>query len=79
MKRRNLIGLILIALILVFLISGCSNKKEMNGSEETESQKYAGKKILFVNSYHKGFEWSDGITNSLKEGLSNKKNIELKI
>ncbi len=79
MKRRNLIGLILIALIFMSSISGCSTKKEKNGRQEIETLKNAKKKILFVNSYHKGFKWSDGITNSLREGLSNKKNIELKI
>ena len=79
MKRRNLIGLILIALIFMSSISGCSTKKEKNGRQEIETLKNAKKKILFVNSYHNGFKWSDGITNSLREGLSNKKNIELKI
>ncbi len=78
MKRRNLIGIISLALILVFSISGCSTKKEKNGGKDIETLEYTGKKILFVNSYHKGFEWSDGITNSLKQGLSNK-GIELKI
>lgn len=79
MKRRNLIGFILIALILMSSIFSCNTKKKKNGKQEIEILKNAVKKILFVNSYHKGFEWSDGITNSLREGLSNKKNIELKI
>ena len=78
MKKRHLFGIISIAFIFMFLISSCNIKKEKNGREDIETLKYAGKKILFVNSYHKGFEWSDGITNSLKQGLSNK-NIELKI
>ena len=77
MEKRKLIGIISIALILVISMSCCNRKKE-NSREDIEILKYAGKKILFVNSYHKGFEWSDGITNSLKQGLSNK-NIELKI
>ncbi len=78
MKKRKLIGIISIAMLLMFSISGCNAKKEKNGREDIETKKYAGKKILFVNSYHKGFEWSDGITKGLMEGLSNK-NIELKI
>lgn len=31
------------------------------GSARGEEPKYRGKKILFVNSYHKGYPWSDGI------------------
>ncbi|HOV13452.1 MAG TPA: ABC transporter substrate binding protein [Spirochaetota bacterium] len=33
------------------------------------SQKYNGKKILYIDSYHEGYEWSDGITNGIKSSL----------
>jgi len=39
---------------------------------------YAGKKILFVDSYHEGYPWSDGITAGIKNVLE-KTGIELKI
>ena len=32
-------------------------------------QSAAGKKVLFVDSYHAGYEWSDGILRGLKAGL----------
>jgi ABC-type uncharacterized transport system substrate-binding protein len=39
---------------------------------------YKGKKILFVNSYHEGYEWSDGVTGGILSVLNNT-DIELKI
>jgi len=40
--------------------------------------KYTGKKILFVDSYHEGYAWSDGITAGIKEVLKGT-DIELKV
>lgn len=31
------------------------------------AQTLAGKKIVFVNSYHQGYEWSDSITDAIKD------------
>lgn len=42
------------------------------------AENYAGKKILFIDSYHTGFEWSDGIENGVKSVLG-KTPVELKI
>jgi hypothetical protein len=39
---------------------------------------YKGKKILYVNSYHEGYEWSDGVTKGILSVLDNT-DIELKI
>jgi len=30
---------------------------------------FEGKKVLFINSYHKGYEWSDGIELGVRQGL----------
>lgn len=49
----------MIVLFLVFLFP----------STLMASGKYAGKKILYVDSYHEGFGWSDGITNAIQETL----------
>ena len=38
---------------------------------------YQGKKILFINSYHTGYAWSDGIVHSIKRTLVNT-GVELK-
>jgi ABC-type uncharacterized transport system substrate-binding protein len=37
-----------------------------------------GKKVLFIDSYHEGYDWSDGITKGVKQVLDGK-GIELKI
>ena len=39
---------------------------------------YTGKKILFVNSYHEGYEWSDGIEKGLQDVLKDT-GVELKL
>jgi ABC-type uncharacterized transport system substrate-binding protein len=36
------------------------------------------KKVLLINSYHKGYAWSDGIEKGVRSILGNKKNIQLK-
>lgn len=39
---------------------------------------YDGKKILYVDSYHEGYDWSDGITKGIQTALEGK-GVELKI
>ena len=38
----------------------------------------AGKKVLFIDSYHEGYAWSDGITNGIKTTLDGS-GVELKV
>ena len=33
---------------------------------------YNGKKVLFIDSYHEGYAWSDGITNGIKSVVDGK-------
>jgi ABC-type uncharacterized transport system substrate-binding protein len=35
------------------------------GHAQHPGKKYAGKKVLYINSYHKGYEWSDAIEKSI--------------
>lgn len=42
------------------------------------AKSYNGKKILFVDSYHEGYAWSDGITDGVKKTLDGT-GVELKI
>ena len=37
------------------------------------AESHDNKKILFINSYHAGYEWSDGIEKGLETGLKGKK------
>lgn len=80
MKGKILIGCLLAVLIL--LITGCAaeNGSILNGKEEIKETKsaYQGKKILYVDSYHEGYEWSDGITKGIAETLNNT-GVELRI
>ncbi len=36
-------------------------------SQAPMAQKYAGKKVVYVDSYNEGYEWSDGITTGIKK------------
>lgn len=37
--------------------------------EKDHMKPYEGKKILFINSYHEGYEWSDGISAGINESF----------
>lgn len=61
--------IVIIFVLALVLISGCAT--------QTINKPYEGKKILWVDSYNKGYEWSDEI----QEGIVNilKDDVELKI
>ena len=42
------------------------------GATQAAALRYSGKKILFVNSYHKGYPWSDGIYQAIETTLKGK-------
>lgn len=42
------------------------------------SKGYRGKKVLFIDSYHEGYAWSDGITKGVERGLRGS-GVQLKI
>lgn len=61
------------AVTVVFLTAGCS-KKEASTSVPTEKAQADNsktqpnvlkKKVLYIDSYHRGYEWSDGVTNGI--------------
>lgn len=71
----------LVLLMLGGALTACnqSSTPDSNPDQVSQSQSdYAGKKILFVNSYHEGYEWSDGIEAGLTEELAGT-GIELKM
>lgn len=59
-------------LVLSVLLTACNTSAATPQSEQAvENQPdYAGKKVLFVNSYHEGYEWSDGIEAGLRNSLN---------
>jgi ABC-type uncharacterized transport system substrate-binding protein len=47
-------------------------------SSTSFSKKYDGKKILYIDSYHQGYAWSDGITKGVRIKMKNT-GVQLKI
>ncbi len=62
------------------LLAACGPAAAVPAPGQTQGSQmaYSGKKILFVNSYHAGYEWSDGIENGIKSVLEGT-GVELKI
>ncbi|MHC1729091.1 MAG: ABC transporter substrate-binding protein [Syntrophobacteraceae bacterium] len=50
-------------------VIGSETLDEVTASERLEPGRYTGKKILWVDSYHQGYEWSDGIEEGIREVL----------
>lgn len=73
-------------LILAILVTGCapatpatdSVANAVPGQENNAGLDYAGKKVVFVDSYHQGYAWSDGIESGIHEVLDGT-GVELKI
>lgn len=54
-----------IILFFIIFLSGCNHEHQ-----KPSEQQFAGKKILYINSYHEGYSWSDGIESALKQEIS---------
>ena len=74
---------LMVALVVVTLcgpLVACNKptpEPQVSQVQETQSG-YAGKKILFVDSYHDGYEWSDGIYAGIQDVLG-ETGVELKV
>ncbi len=66
-------GLTLIIMILPLLLMSCSespekdNRDSSKSSETKEVVTQTKSKVLLVNSYHKGYFWTDGITKAIAQ------------
>ncbi|MCX9009588.1 MAG: hypothetical protein OIN66_00560, partial [Candidatus Methanoperedens sp.] len=72
---------VLLGMILLTVISGCATTESPAVDikvNETPTKTYEGKKILYIDSYHAGYEWSDGETRGI-EKILNDTGVELKI
>ena len=81
MNKKLLIGIIVafvLAVIGSYYLITQKTEEKTTGTKETLPVSYAGKKILYVDSYHEGYEWSDGVTRGVESVLKNT-GVELKI
>jgi ABC-type uncharacterized transport system substrate-binding protein len=74
---RSIQSLMVFVLVLAFLLAGCAPKNPVTQSatgatpvaKENAKADLAGKKVVWVNSYHEGYAWSDGIEKGLHSVL----------
>ncbi len=79
----GLTGYLVLGVILLMLgglLAACQTSTPTPEQEQTSTPQssYAGKKIMWVDSYHEGYEWSDGIETGIQDVL-NGTGVELKI
>lgn len=81
MNKKLLIGSI-VAIVLAgiggYFLSTQKTGEKTASPNGTALVKYAGKKILYIDSYHEGYAWSDGITKGVRTVLEGT-GIELKV
>ena len=83
---RSISLLMILLVILISMTAGCTPTGPATQPatevepvvEENSSLDFAGKKILWVDSYHEGYAWTDGIESGLHEILDGT-GVELKI
>lgn len=82
MPKKVSFLLIVLALLIGSsgLLVGCGSDDNSSDADETSEEQisYAGKKVMWVDSYHKGYEWSDGIESGLQAILGDT-DVEFKI
>ncbi len=73
------LGIILVLCLLLSAIVGGTyflmrqeSRPGLSASVTTNEvlKKYTGKKILYIDSYHEGYEWSDGLTAGIEKALT---------
>lgn len=71
----------MICVLLSAVMIGCIAEEKPAANQTTGeniTKTNEGKKILYIDSYHEGYEWSDGITKGIESVLDGRR-IELKI
>jgi len=76
-------SVVVFVLVLAILVTGCAPAAApvadtVPVQEDNSGPDYTGKKILWVNSYHAGYPWSDGIESGLHAVLD-ETGVELKV
>lgn len=82
LSKRAATQIVLTAVMLLIsglLLTNCTSAQPATDeTETTETNTYEGKKILWVDSYHEGYEWSDGLESGVKEVLDDT-GVDLKV
>ncbi|MDM8519574.1 ABC transporter substrate binding protein [Anaerolineales bacterium HSG6] len=71
------LGVYLTIMLLGLMLSGCTGaeptSKALSATDTPEAVALEKPKILFINSYHEGYEWSDGILGGVMDVLNVKR------
>lgn len=73
-STKHRVGLTFLFALTSLLLISCAAPTTSEPAAETgiiEQADYAGKKIVWVDSYHAGYEWSDGIEAGVQSSLEN--------
>jgi len=77
--KKNQVSIVTMAILFIIVtMTAPAAEEEVIENKQTDTDRYEGKKILWVDSYHQGYEWSDGIERGILEVLNNT-GAELKI
>ncbi len=76
--QKTMLFVALLGLVLSVTLSGCGPKAtnqpgattEQTPAGDSAKPSFAGKKVLYIDAYHEGYAWSDGITKGVKETLA---------
>ncbi len=81
LSAKRLVTIAFLFTVVTLLLIGCtsSNTSEPEtNTSTTEQTEYAGKRILWVDSYHEEYAWSAGIEEGIQSGLEGS-GVDLKI
>lgn len=67
----------LIIFIIFILLLSCNKKNDINAEKEILNSILPSKKVFFLNSYHQGYEWSDGIERGTQNIFSSYPQIKI--
>ncbi len=71
----------ILIVMVSFLFFGCK-ESGADGTFSTNNmrlQQVKKRRVLYINSYHQGYHWSDGISSGIKAELGKRNDIDLKI
>ena len=75
--NRNILNVLTILVLVGLILSACAPVTQANAPASGQSSSqgsdtqldYAGKKILWVDSYHQGYAWTDSMESGIREVL----------